>query len=181
MKTLLISLLLLISSCSFLRTDKVQEKKKTEAVKAVVLKHGAVWEILSEQKIIVHLQNVDKASPLSLLLEPGISRKAVPAGHWELVGIEANGKSYSSTGTSKKYVLNMKSHTDVYAGSLVVDCPNVSTKYFHLLKKMKFFNRYTFGNNGQYCEIVIGNDFERVRSVLINSSKSKKLNLELGL
>jgi len=181
MKTLLISLLLLTSGCSLLRTEKVQERKKTEAEKTVVLKHGAVWELLSKQKIILHLQNVDKASPLSLVLERGIGRKAIPAGHWELVGIEANGKNYSSSGTSKKYVLNMKSHTDVYAGSLVVDCPKVSTKYFHLLKQMKFFNRYNFSHNGQYCEIVIGNDFDRVRSVLINSNKSKKLNLELGL
>ncbi len=181
MKTLLISLLLLTSACSFLPTKKVQEKKKAEAEKAVALKYGAVWELLSQQKIIIHLQNVDKASPLSLVLEPGIGRKAIPAGHWELVGIEANGKNYSSSGTSKRYVLNMKPHADVYAGSLVVDCPKVSTRYFYLLKKMKFFNRYTFSHKGQYCEIVIGNDFERVRSVLINSNKSKKLNLELGL
>lgn len=181
MKTLLIPLLLILSSCSSLTTKNVPEKKIPQVEKTVSLKYAAIWDLLSEQKIILHLNNVDKASPLKITLLHGIERKEVPVGHWELVGFEFKGKKYFSSGTSKRYVLNMKPKTDIYAGSLVVDCPKVSAKDFHLLKKMKFFNRYTFSRNGDNCEIVVGNDFDRVRSALINSSKSKKLNLKLGL
>lgn len=156
-------------------------KKKTEVEKTVVLEYASVWDLLSEQKIILHLVNVDKGTLLKISLDGGIERKAVPPGHWELTGFELKGKKYLSSALSKKYVLNMKPRAEIYAGSLVADCPKVSRKDFQHLKKMKFFNRYSFNHQDQICEIVIGNDFDRVKSTLINSSKSKKLNLKLGL
>lgn len=181
MKIQFLSVLLLFAGCSTSKINEVDAKKKTEVENTVSLKYGAFWDLLSGQKIIIHLTSVDNRSPLKIPLKTGLEKRAVPVGHWELVGFEVNGRKYASTGTSRKYILNMKPNADIYAGSLIVECPVVSNKYYSLLKKMKFFNRYNFSMGEGNCEIVIGNDFDRVRSSLIDSSKSKKLNLRLGL
>jgi len=176
----LILILLIFNACSTQRElidhqEEILPAKTTEEV-------GAVWSLLSHDRLTLHFKNVDNGKNLSVIIERGISKRSVPVGHWEMTGFEQKGNTYLSLSTSKKFVFNMKPKVDVYAGSIVIGCPSVTAANFKHLKKMKFFNRYPFSSSSHHlCELVVGNDIEGVRSELKKVHKSKKLKLIQGL
>lgn len=180
MKTLpLILILLIFNACSTQREHihHVEAPAQVESKEEV----GAVWSLLSHDQLTLHLKNVDNGKNLSVILGRGISKHSVPEGHWEIAGFEQNGKTFLSLSTSKKFVFNMKPKVDVYAGSIILDCPTVTAVHFKHLKRMKFFNRYPFSSSHHLCELVVGNDIEGVRSEVKKLHKSKKLKLIQGL
>lgn len=141
----------------------------------------AVWDLLNGEQVTLQLKNVDNGSNLTIIIQNGLSQTKLGAGHWELTGFEENGKSFLSMNISKKFVFVRKPKTNVYAGSIVIGCPKIAPTDLKLLRGMKFFNRYPFSSSTGLCELVIGNDFEKVRSSVKKSQKSKKLNLVNGL
>lgn len=140
----------------------------------------AYWELLSNKKLSLQFKSLDDGSNLTVIIEKGISDREVSPGHWELTGFEVKGKSYLSMNTSKKFVFRMSEKNSVYAGSIVIGCPKISSSENKHLMKMKFFNRYPFSSSSGLCELVVGNDFNGVREKVKKSRKSKKLNLILG-
>lgn len=141
---------------------------------------GALWEVVNLDRLALQLRNVDEGTALTVNLQRGLSTTPMPPGHWELTGFEDNGISYLSMNVSKKFVFTMESKKNVYAGSIVVRCPKLDPSDLKLLKEMKFFNRYPFSSAQGLCELVVGNNFARVRSTLKKSFKNKRLNLTLG-
>ncbi len=141
----------------------------------------AVWDLLSGDQLTLQLKNVDTHANITIIIQNGLSQTRLGTGHWELTGFEQNGKSFLSMNISKKFVFVRKSKTNVYAGSIVTGCPKIAATDFKLLREMKFFNRYPFSSSTGLCELVIGNDFARVRSSIQKSQKSNKLNLINGL
>lgn len=181
--------LFILSGCASYRTKEPAQgqpkaasvkKDAPEIEKGVPPSSGALWEILGEEQLALQLKNVDDGSNLTVNLAKGLSTTPVPAGHWELTGFEEGGKSFVSMNTSKKFVFSMKQKKNVYAGSIVIGCPKIAPTNFKLLKEMKFFNRYPFSSSTGLCELVVGNNFAKVQSILKKTSKNKKLNLVLG-
>lgn len=181
--------LMLLSGCASYRTKepvhtapKTSQPKKTEAPETKLLPpgSGALFEVLEEEQLALQLKNVDDGMNLTVNLAKGLSTTPVPRGHWELTGFEQAGKSFVSMNTSKKFVFKMDAKKNVYAGSIVIGCPKIAPGDFKLLKEMKFFNRYPFSSSSGLCEMVVGNNFAKVHSIMKKSSKKKKLNLILG-
>lgn len=181
--------LVILSGCASYRTKGPEEiSKPTQPKKTTPVEHkgvippssGALWEILGEEQITLQLKNVDNGTALIVNLAKGLSTTPVPAGHWELTGFEQANVSFVSMNTSKKFVFSMKQKKNVYAGSIVIGCPKIAPTDFKLLKAMKFFNRYPFSSSTGLCELVVGNNFAKVQSIMKKTSKSKKLNLVLG-
>lgn len=181
--------LVILSGCASYRTKAPVEVAKKDLPKRtapvenkgnVPPSSGALWEILGEEQITLQLKNVDDGTALIVNLAKGLSTTPVPAGHWELTGFEQANVSFVSMNTSKKFVFSMKQKKNVYAGSIVIGCPKIAPTDFKLLKEMKFFNRYPFSSSTGLCELVVGNNFAKVQSILKKTSKSKKLNLVLG-
>ena len=181
--------LVVLSGCASYQTkgpvQTASKKEPTKAItqpetKAVPPSSGALFEVLEAEQIGLQLKNVDDNTNLTLNLAKGLSTTPVPAGHWELTGFEQNGKSFLSMNTSKKFVFKMDAKKNVYAGSIVIGCPKIAPTDFKLLKEMKFFNRYPFSSSTGLCEMVVGNNFAKVYSIMKKSSKKKKLNLVLG-
>ncbi len=197
MKILLISVIfgLFLSGCASYRLKPVvvpPSVAKTEAKPAYdnkirpgtpALQGGyfAVWDLLNGEQVTLQLKNVDNGKNLTIIIENGLSQTKLGVGHWELTGFEENGKSFLSMNISKKFVFVRKAKTNVYAGSIVIGCPKIASTDFKLLREMKFFNRYPFSSSTGLCELVIGNDFARVRSAIKKSQNSNKLNLVNGL
>lgn len=154
-------------------TSSIQEKP----VALVGPAYFALWEVLGSLPVSLQLTNVDDGTRLTVILEKGLSLREVPPGHWELTGFEKDGRSFVSMNTSKKFVFRMQPRRNVYAGSIVIGCPKIYSGDLKLLRRMKFFNRYPFSSSLGLCELVIGNDFVKVRSELGKVSKSKKLKL----
>lgn len=154
-------------------SPKLDKTSKTSAT-------GAVWEYLSGDKLTLQFKNIDNGSNLTVIIEKGISERTVEAGHWELTGFEKKGTSYVSMNTSKKFVFRMSDKNNVYAGSIVIGCPQITSGDNKHLKRMKFFNRYPFSTSSGLCEVIVGNDFIGVREKLKKMRKNKKLNLILG-
>ncbi len=181
--------LLLLSGCASYRTKgpeqstpKAAETKKSETPDQGIVppSSGALWEVMAEEQLSLQLKNVDTSEALQVNLAKGLSTTPIPAGHWEITGFEQAGKSYLSMNISKKFVFKMDAKKNVYAGSIVIGCPKIAPTDFKLLKEMKFFNRYPFSSATGLCEMVIGNNFAKVYSIMKKSSKKKKLNLVLG-
>jgi len=174
--------LLALSSCATLRqtetgapvTPAVQSENKTRENLAT----KSVWELIGSEKVTLHLKNLDKGTNHSVFIERGISLRDVPAGDWELIGFEENGKSFKSMNTSKKYVFTMKSKKNSYGGSIVTGCPKL--KSLKPLMNMKFFNRYPFSSATGLCELVVGDNLKSVQADIRKSHKNKNLNLILG-
>lgn len=198
MKILLISLVfgLFFTGCASYRpktratqptvTTKKDSKpsgtsKITASTPALQGGHFVVWNLLNGQQVTLQLKNVDTGNNLTVIIENGLSQTQLTPGHWELTGFEESGKSFLSMNISKKFVFRMKPKTNVYAGSIVIGCPKIAPTDFKLLRDMKFFYRYPFSAASGLCELVVGDDFARVRASIKKSQKSKKLNLINGL
>lgn len=180
---------MLLSGCASYRTKepvqttpKASQPKATAPVetKMVPPGSGVLFEVLVEEPIALQLKNVDDGMALTVNLTKGLSTTPVPKGHWELTGYEQANKSFLSMNTSKKFVFKMDAKKNVYAGSIVIGCPKIAPSDFKILKEMKFFNRYPFSSSTGLCELVVGNNFAKVYSIMKKSSKKKKLNLVLG-
>lgn len=163
--------------------DTVYEKpvvKKTPVKRTQKSNKGVVWELLNREKLTLYFKSVDSGKNLTVIIGKGITQRSVPAGHWELTGFASEGRSFSSMNTSKKFVFRMRASSNIYAGSLVLGCPQISAQDYQYLKGMKFFNRYPFTSTHGLCEVVIGNDFAEVRNTLRKSRKNKNLDLVIG-
>lgn len=180
---------MILSGCASYRTkEPVEVAKSGQSKKTAPVENkgnlppssGALWEILGEEQLALQLKNVDDGTALIVNLTKGLSTTPVPAGHWELTGFEQANQSFVSMNTSKKFVFSMNQKKNVYAGSIVIGCPKIAPTDFKLLKEMKFFNRYPFSSATGLCELVVGNNFAKVQSILKKTSKNKKLNLILG-
>lgn len=182
----------LLSSCSVLRitrnpgpAHKSQPEKRiyhhVESPKKTSSKDvkGTAWELLSESQLALQFKNVDSDSYLTVIIEPGVTEKEIPSGHWELTGFEVEGTSYQSMNTSKKFVMRTKSKQRNYGGSLLLGCPKVTSEDFSHLKQMKFFDRYPFSSSKGLCELVVGNNMISVRNHLRKTKKLKRLNLNI--
>ncbi len=180
MKTLPLVLILLIFNACSTQREIIKLPEETSQVKTKE-EVGVVWSLLSHDQITLHLKNVDNGKNLSVIIDKGISKRSVHAGHWEMTGFEQGGNTYLSLSTSKKFVISIKPKVDVYAGSIILGCPAITAAHFKHLKKMKFFNRYPFSSTSHHlCEFVVGNDIDGVRSELKKTYKSKKLKLIQG-
>jgi hypothetical protein len=160
--------------------EKTTSKPPAEETSSSNISKGVMWDLLTGEQITLQLKNLDDGSKLSVTVSSGVSVHQIKPGHWELTGYEENGRSYTSMNTSKKFIIRIRSKGLVYAGSIIVRCPSITTKDFKLLKSMKFFNRYPFSGNIGLCEMVVGNDLSNVRMKLKNKSKLKKLNIGMG-
>lgn len=178
-----------LTGCASYRTKedpqtpaKTAQPKRTETISPGMLppSEGALWEVLNSEQVSLQLKNVDSGKNLTVNLAKGLSTSPVPVGHWEITGFEENGKSFLSMNISKKFVFRMKAKNNVYAGSIVIGCPQIASTDLKLLKEMNFYNRYPFSSASGLCEMVIGDNFARVRKTLKKSSKNKKLNLIMG-
>lgn len=197
MKILLISFIfgLFLAGCANNRakapvTAPVNTKKEVktpvhtkiiEGVPALQNGYYAVWDLLSGEQVTLQLKSVDSGANLTVIIQGGLSQTRLGTGHWELTGFEQNGKSFLSMNISKKFVFVRKAKTNVYAGSIVIGCPKIAPTDFKLLRDMKFFNRYPFSSASGLCELVVGDDYARVRTSIKKSQKSNKLNLSNGL
>lgn len=184
----ILALFVLLSGCSHQNSRPVQTvasaDKKLPAKKSMNVareqSHGVVWEVLSENEIILQFRNVDTKSNLNVVVQKGVSVHSIRPGHWELTGFSEKGKSFTSMNVSKKFVMKVSPKSLVYGGSLLTGCPAIENKDFRLLKNMQFFNRYPFSGGTGLCEMVIGNNLAGVRSQLKNSRKTKTLNPVMG-
>ncbi len=191
---------LFLTSCASYRTKPMipktvsTPKKVTQSEPATrpapaVKGYFAIWELLNSTQVTLQLTNVDDGSNLSITIDKGLSKRKVSPGHWELTGFEENGTSFVSMNISKKFVFRMREKSHVYAGSIVIGCPKIATKNFKLLRNVKYFNRYAFSSTVGLCELVVADDFMKVKSKVMTpvisksrkSQKSKKLNLVNGL
>ncbi|WP_408096049.1 hypothetical protein ACJVC5_13485 [Peredibacter sp. HCB2-198] len=182
-------LLFMIVSCSQLPFAKRQDSSRPKIVttpaepvrtKPEVKGPTAVWYLHTHDRVTLYLRNVDDASAASMIIERGLNRFPIPAGHWELTGFEEADRSFTSMNTSKKFVFRVRPRSTTYAGSIVIGCPKVQTEDFKFLKPMKFFNRYPFSSEVGLCEMIVGNDFATVRSEFKKTHKTKGLNLTIG-
>lgn len=182
-------LLVFLTSCASYRTKepapvipKTTQPKHTVTITPGMVppSEGALWEVLNSEQVSLQLKNVDNGKNLTVILGRGLSTSPVPAGHWEITGFEENGKTFFAMNISKKFVFLMKAKNNVYAGSIVIGCPQIASTDLKLLKEMNFYNRYPFSSASGLCEMVIGDNFARVRSILKKSSKNKKLKLVMG-
>ena len=180
-------LIFIVSGCSHLNfgyksTETPQKTiEKTPApARSQITGPSAIWYLYSHDQVTLYLKNVDNGTPATMIIERGLTRLAIPVGHWQLTGFEEDGKSYTSMNTSKKFVFRVKPKSITYAGSIVIGCPKVGTEDFKYLKNMKFFNRYPFSSTTNLCEMIVGNDFAMVRSEFRKTQKTKGLTLTLG-
>jgi hypothetical protein len=157
-------------------SNKSSQREKVSTVSG----KGAVWELFSPEKVVLHFKNVDNELPVSLILNKGINNHFLNPGHWELSGFDLDGISYRSMNVSKKFVLKIRAGISTYSGSLLTGCPRVSKKESQFLKKMKFFDRYPFSSSVGLCELVVGDNKENVQKRLRKEKKFKSLNLQSG-
>lgn len=141
---------------------------------------GAVWDLLSDESLTLQFTNVDTQAHISVVLRPGLNIRPIAPGHWELTGFVQDGKSFTSNNISKKFVMRVKARSFVYAGSVLTRCPRIESKDYKLLKGMNFFDKYPFSRYTVSCEMVVGNDLNKVTASLRNSRKSKSLILDMG-
>jgi hypothetical protein len=199
MQTLIITIILSLSftSCSSyhsapdvtskpssnIKTNKGSRKKSTtsSSTKSNPIRRPlAVWEFLLEGDIQLQFKNVDNDSNLTIIIHEGLTKRFVPVGHWELKGFIRSDKSFISLNTSKKFVMRVPKNKNVYAGSIIVECPKVTSEKMGLIKSMKFFNRYPFSSSKGLCEIIVGDNYNKVQSKLKNTKKINRLNLIMG-
>ncbi len=161
-----------------LRKSDVRSIQKGDGTKS--FSKGAVWELFSPDKVVLHYKNVESELSVSLILNKGINNHFLNPGHWELSGFELDGISYKTMNVSKKFILKIHSGIQTYSGSLLAGCPRASKKERIFLKKMKFFDRYPFSSTHGLCELVIGDNREDVQRRLKKEKKIKILNLQSG-
>jgi hypothetical protein len=171
---LLLTSLSLLCGCGIIKlTESVEPPRPGVAspvpgkVKLPVELKGkkAIFQLLNRGQLSLQLRNIDTGEALTLLLEGELSERKVPKGHWELAGFEDSGKSFVSMNTSKKFIFQMKPSKSIYAGSIVVGCPRVQSKDLKLLMSMRFFNRYPFSSSDGLCEVIVGDNFNRIKKL----------------
>jgi hypothetical protein len=123
----------------------------------------AVWELLSPRPVTFHFSNLDSKESVSVTLRKGLGVHQLPPGDWELAGLVDGASSYVALSNAKRFVLNMFEAPFVYAGGVVVDCPQVKGPNLAALKAMRYFNRYPFAGEARLCEVVVGNDLQGAR------------------
>lgn len=183
----ILGLILLLTGCAAVKPQGKKEAPVKELTPKSVTKKAptkgkglsAVWSNLSEDEITLYFKNIEEDSNLSVILEKGLNKKIIGRGSFELTGFEYNGKSYVADPTVRKFIFNL-SLGSVYAGSILKGCPKIVASEHKVLKRMKFFDRYSFSSPEGGCELIVGNDFISVQSEVKKSKKHKSLKLKMG-
>lgn len=168
------------AGCSSRERLAVPPQNADVTVKKSVPKNGGVWLLYSNEKLTLHLKNLENGKNASIILSNGLSERDLGPGHWELRSFAKDGITFVAVSASKKFILNKRSGQMMYGGSIVVACPAVGVEQFKYLKGMKFFNRYHFKSTTGACEIVIGSELEKAQTDLRKSHKSRDLKLVIG-
>ncbi|HXH30089.1 MAG TPA: hypothetical protein VNJ01_04700 [Bacteriovoracaceae bacterium] len=164
------------------RTEKKTDKKQS-VEKKLTTDDGAsaIWN-LHTQDIGLILKSLETGEMISLELETGVNQENVPEGEWSISSFTLAGTGYYARAESAAVNFTVKPESHVYAGSLVIACPSVGKEHLVSLKKMRYFNRYSFKSQQRgLCELIVGNDFAKVTRTLKKDPKTKDLNVLLGL
>lgn len=126
-----------------------------------------VLENLSDQSFRLKWTHTKLSTTRWIELSP---RKVIsiflPAGEWWLEEMNLGGLIYKSMGLDGSFSLNVLASTPTYGGSYQLGCPKLTQAQSIHLKSMSFFNRYSFISHANTCELVVGNQLKKIKSVL---------------
>jgi len=124
----------------------------------------AIWHLLFPEKVQLQLRKIDKTKLKKTVSLDEITEFQLTKGQWQVVGFVMDGVEYESLNSSQHFLFRLKDRSQVYAGTMIFQCPKVGEEHFERLKKMKFFNRYYFKSHHTLCEMVVGSDLAGARA-----------------
>jgi hypothetical protein len=187
MYAIILTTLTLLSSCSVLKPKSATPPSKNEpktrygtpavspemAPKKVRLSK-AIWHLIEPLGLDIQVTSLDKKIIETISIDKTISQVEMDPGEWQITGFTLEGKKFEILEHSKNFGFKLKKNSPAYAGSIIVQCPTVGKKYVSELKKMGFFNRLSFKNGNNLCEMVIGDQYKSVKKVWEKLSPDKK-------
>jgi hypothetical protein len=187
MYAIILSTLTLLSSCSVLKSKSAmppgKKEPKTRAAAPVstpetapkkVRLSKAIWHLIEPLGLEIQVTSLDKKLIETITIDKTISQVEMDPGDWQITGFTLDGKKFEILEHSKNFGFKLKKNAPAYAGSIIVQCPTVGKTYVEELKKMSFFNRLSFKNGNNLCEMVVGDQYKTVKKVWENLSPDKK-------
>jgi hypothetical protein len=187
MYAIILTTLTLFSSCSILKPKsamapaKIEPKSRLgtpssapETTPKKVRLSKAVWHLIEPLGLEVQVTSLDKKIIETISIDKTLSQIEMDPGDWQISGFTLDGKKFEILEHSKHFGFKLKKNAPAYAGSIIVQCPTVGKKYVDELKKMSFFNRLSFKNGNNLCEMVVGDQYRSVKKVWEKLSPDKK-------
>lgn len=180
----------ILSSCSLVKSRQVPET--LEVNKASQKKYSvtplskwtkgtkAVWHLVEPMGLELVVRSVDKTKRESITIDKTLSQVEMDPGDWQIIGFKLEGKQFETITAAKYFGFKLIPLKDSYAGSIIVGCPMVGEKHLPQMKKMKFFNRFTFKSGNSLCEMVVGNEYPTVKRVWTKLTGQKAGMLTMG-
>lgn len=177
----------LYSACSLIKRREVSDpplaKKtitKSKNSTKVSRQGRAVWHLIMPTKLELVVTSLDKKQRENIILDKTLGQVEIDLGDWKISGFIIDGKKFEILDTSKHFVFKIKPYVASYSGSLLVQCPRVSERHSAEMKKMSFFNRFSFKSGTNLCEMVVGDEYHSVKKVWSKVMGKDAPKLEMG-
>lgn len=157
------------------RVWRPQKKSQTRKVS----QGNAVWHLVSPEIIELFLIHEKGQSEL-IRIDTPLSDLTLAPGNWQVQGVVVDGVEFEALEQGAKFTFNVDRKRPSYVGSFVVECPRVSSSKIRPVKKMEFFNRFSFTSLQGTCEMLVGNDLKRVSRAWARLEKLPPSRLRLG-
>lgn len=180
----LVLLVFSFSCTSFRESTTTKPVKKVQApIKKSMTKKpskgNAVWHLLYPAEVELFLVHESGKKEL-IRIETNLSDIDLDKGHWQVEGLIWNGSEYEALAEGAKFEFLLQQKAPSYVGSFVVECPKVEAVNMKEIRKMEFFNRFSFTSPQGTCEMLVGNDLIKVRKAWSKLEKSSPKKLLLG-
>jgi hypothetical protein len=138
----------------------------------------ALWHLVAPESLELVIERGRDRKQEVILIQSVLSGLRLPAGDWSIVAVVHRGKRLPATLGLGEFNFHLEKGAATYVGSYVLECPVVSNRHLPELRRMKFFNRFKFTAGDDHCELIVGNDHEKVSrawSRLVKAPASKLL------
>jgi hypothetical protein len=183
--------LMLFNQCS--RVPKTEKKIPSPPKKATTVvkkttpqpragkghQGNAVWFLSFPETVEIHLQHEGGQKEV-LKIETKLSDLTLAPGNWKVRALSVDGKIYEPLVTGAKFNFQIHKNRPSYLGSYFIECPRLRKNNLKAVKRMEFFNRFPFTSSHGTCEMVVGNDLNRVRKAWSSLTKLPPKQLNLG-
>jgi hypothetical protein len=139
----------------------------------------AVFHLVSPQTVELSLESVEGDRSEKILVDKTLSQVEIEPGEWRVMAITSGDKTYQTLNPVQAFTFRIQAHDANYVGSYILQCPRVGSEHLGQMKQMSFFNRYVYGQEAGLCEMVVGNDFQKVQRAWLKINK-KNHSLKLG-
>ncbi len=138
-----------------------------------------LFHLISPEALEIVLIRSEDSQEFNIVVDKILSQIVLNPGHWKMSGVISNGVHYKVKNGSKFFQFHAQKKQSSYAGSYIFQCPSVGPGGIKEMRKMIYFDRYHLSSHDKSCELIIGNDFKRVKKVW-RHLKGANIPLSLG-